>query len=153
MSITVPGDSFALDEFHHQIWRTIFIRAAIEQARNVRVFEIRENLPLVTKKLCAPPRKSAVDQLDRDSLFVGVVGANRAIHASHSAASDFCFQPIRADSASDCRLNESRGREIGAELLGKLFEMLSFSGFMRSQQIFQVETQVCVVTARAVEER
>ncbi len=42
----VLGDGLTVDQLHDDIGNTLFRRAAIEQARDVRVLQTREDLPL-----------------------------------------------------------------------------------------------------------
>ena len=81
------------------------VGAAIQQSRDVRMFEVGENLSFRAK-----PRHdrigvhAAVDQLDRDVFLERRIGAHSAIHAAHAAFADQCFNAVRADELPEARI-------------------------------------------------
>src|SRR5436190_22261767 len=76
VGIAIFVDRKALDVFHDEIRLAIFGRPAIEQARDVKVIETSENLPLLAEmtehRVSIHP---TFDQLDRNLLLVLLVGA------------------------------------------------------------------------------
>src|SRR6185503_7731337 len=92
----------ASDELHHEI-RQAFVRgAAIDQARDVGMIEIGEDLSLGTQTL---QDEVAVitrwHELDRHFLVVLSIDTARAIHLAHAAVTDERNDLVRADPLTD----------------------------------------------------
>ena len=101
----VDVDRFALDVLHDDVRHAGLRRSGIEQARDVRVIERRENAPLLEK----PSQRDRIDEiagnhLDRDELLEPIVVARPQIDDAHPAAAELAHDPVAA---------ESRGREAG----------------------------------------
>ena len=47
MCLSIAIDPIALDVLHHEVGQSVVGRSAVEQARDVRVFEGCQDLPLV----------------------------------------------------------------------------------------------------------
>src|SRR5262249_31019423 len=77
-------DGLAFDELHGQKGPAVMRSAAIDQARDVRMLEISQNLTLSMEAAEHILRvHAALDDLDGDLLAIGVV-ASRQIHCAHS---------------------------------------------------------------------
>ncbi len=77
------------DVLHDEIRQAVLGRVAVQQARDVRVIEAREDLPLVAEAAQHGLRiHAALDELDRDLLLVLPVGAPGEIDRAHAAAAD-----------------------------------------------------------------
>src|ERR1700733_13457283 len=83
--VGVGIDGKALDVFHHHVRTTVFGGAAIQQARDARVIEVRENLPFgletLDGELVAQP---ATYNFDGYLLAELMVGANSPIDGPHA---------------------------------------------------------------------
>ena len=96
-------DRRAFDEFHHEKWASVRRHAAVEQRRDVRVREVREDLSLATEaRQRDVGSKSLPHDLDRDTLVILVVGANGLVHVPHATDADgtkhvICAEPLAFD--------------------------------------------------------
>ncbi len=88
----------AVHVLHGEVRKAVARRAAVEQPRDVRMRQAGEDLPLV-----AEPRRDGVgvhpslEDLDRDPLLVGGVGAYREIDRTHPAVADLADQAVWPD--------------------------------------------------------
>jgi hypothetical protein len=102
MVIAVAIDRHALDVLHDEVRKPVGRRPAIEQARDVRMIEVGENLALVAEatqyRLSIHP---ALDDFDRDGLLVLGVGANREVCSAHPAPAQFANEAIGSDVLAD----------------------------------------------------
>ncbi len=90
------------DVLHHEIGQAFFGAAGIEQARDVRMIERREDLRLDLEALQQGLRAVALPQhLDRDFLLILIVVANALVDLAHAAAADFLDDAIVADASAD----------------------------------------------------
>ena len=98
LSIAVCRDGLAGDVLHREVRSSVGGDAAVEQARDVRMLETREDLALPEK---APDDLSTVragaDELEGDLLFELAVGAIREEHAAHPTVADLPDQFVRPD--------------------------------------------------------
>ena len=75
MAVAIGRKRLALDVFHDEVGQAVVGRAAIDQPRDVRMIELRQNLALVAEAAQDVVRiEPALDELDRDFLPVLVVG-------------------------------------------------------------------------------
>ncbi len=95
--VGVGRDRGAGDVVHHEVGPAVFGGASVEQARDVRVLEARQDAPLVVEQ---PARGDVVDpapeHLDRHGP-ADAVGPARAIDDAHASAPQFAFQAIGAE--------------------------------------------------------
>ena len=150
--IAVLVDRFPFDVLHDQERQAVLGRAAIENPRDVGMIEPCQDLALALEApghfLAVEP---ALDDLDGDLLFEGLVGTRGQIHPAHPTAAEFAHHAIRADAPPlehSCaallehleRLYECGGpREVELPLL------------VRGQQRIDFATQLKVVTAGGIE--
>src|ERR1700684_2572506 len=93
---TIDGDT--VDQFHDEIGHSVAARTAVEQPRDIRVFEPRENLTLARKSNGgAVLPKSAVENLDGDGLRKLTVDALGSKNRAHSARTDQLTGDERAE--------------------------------------------------------
>lgn len=103
----------ALDVFHDEIGQATFGRAAVEQTRDMRMIEARQNLPFLAKTLQdGIGIHPALDELERDLLLELGVGPFGQEDRAHPPAPDFADEPIIADAQrmiGDLRLGQNAG--------------------------------------------
>ena len=94
-TIAILINRFARDILHDEIRKTVFGRARIKQSRDMRMVEVRENLPLIAKMaqhfFCIHP---ALDELDRDLLSILIVNALGQINDPHATRAEQRFNLI-----------------------------------------------------------
>ena len=87
--VAVGGDRLAFDVLHHEVRQAVVGRAAVDQARDVRMIELRQDLPFGAE---APQNviriEAAPDEFERDLLAVFVVGPGGEIDRAKSAPAD-----------------------------------------------------------------
>ncbi len=97
-AVAVGVDRFAVDVLHDEVRRAVRRAPAIEQSRDVRVLQRRQDLPLHAQPALHLAREhAAADQLDRDLLLVFLVGALGEIHVAHAAGAELAQDPISAE--------------------------------------------------------
>ncbi len=71
---------------------------AVEQARDVRVLECREDLPLHAQAALNLRREQpAAHDLQRDALLILLIGALREVHVAHAAGAELAHDAIAAE--------------------------------------------------------
>ncbi len=95
----------AFDELHHKVRQPIVRRPAVQQSRNVRMIERRQDLPFFAK---APQDKvrihAALDQLDRDAL-AELCHADGFVDRAHAAAANLAHNLVRAEPLAEQRID------------------------------------------------
>ena len=96
--LAVPVDRDALDVLHHEVGRAVRGLPAVDEARDRRVIERGQDLPLAaeTDQVLGGQRPAPHD-LDRDALLVAVVVTDGEVNGPHPAAADLADQAIRAE--------------------------------------------------------
>ncbi len=93
-------DVRAVHELHHEVGEPVRRRAAVEESRDVRVREAREDLALGAEagedELAV---HAAADELDRDAAFVLGIGPRREVNRAHAAAPDLPLERVRPEPA------------------------------------------------------
>jgi hypothetical protein len=114
-------DGQPLDVLHDEVGQAVVGGAPVQEARDVRVVERGENLPLVAEtaedEVGVHP---ALDELDGDALAELAVGAERLVDGAHPAAPDLARDDVDADAAADGGVNdvERAGAGRGGEGVG-----------------------------------
>ena len=94
----VLRDRLALDELHHEVRPPVLGRAAVEEPRDVRVLEAREDAPLAGEAREDFVRRHAASQeLDRDALVEEAVGALGEEDLAHAAAPEPAEHAVGTD--------------------------------------------------------
>src|SRR5262249_55293698 len=107
------GYRLTFDMLHHEVRQAVAAGAAIEQPRDVRVFEAREDPPLLKETADhLVGVHAALDQLERDRLFVYIILAHGKIHRSHAAAPENSCQAVGAYSLADDACADLRGQPL-----------------------------------------
>ena len=117
-----PGrDRLTLDVFHRDVWRTARIGARVEQARDVRMIERRENAALV-REARAKIADIEAHELDGGTARIEGVRSLGEIDAAHAAAAKLAQEPPRTDRVAAAitdfcgqRLQEIFGRLLARE--------------------------------------
>jgi hypothetical protein len=84
----VDVEQLAVDVFHDEVGMAAGGGATVEQPRDVRVRQTREDLPLAREIGQRLGAGNAAQHLDRGKLFEMPVAAPRAIHTAHAAVAD-----------------------------------------------------------------
>src|ERR1051326_8526372 len=89
VSCTILVNRHPLDMLHHEVGQTAVGCPPVEQTRNVRMIEAGQDLSLITETAehCVGIH-AAFDQLDRNKLFVLLVGSLSQIDRAHSTPAD-----------------------------------------------------------------
>lgn len=122
----VVGQRHAVDVFHHEIRLTVRGVAAVEQARDIGMVEVGEDLPLAPHSIGRITGRDAAQQLDRDAPFERIVDALGEEHRAHAAAADLAHEapgpePLlqRRDRHARGRLAQSTGHAAVVAFLGR----------------------------------
>src|SRR5262249_31586829 len=90
-------DAPTVDVFHREVRRTVGSRAAVEQTRNIRVIEVRENLAFASQSGDDTVRQRATrNDFDRHALLELAIGALGEIDGPHTATPDETHYPEAA---------------------------------------------------------
>src|SRR5579864_1359756 len=108
--VVTPGSKrLAGDVLHDQVWQTVDGNARVIEARNVRVFQSREDVALLAKA-CGqiPPQAGDARQLEGNLALECPIGSLGEPYLRHAAAADLPSQSVRphqrTDSKTACRL-------------------------------------------------
>jgi hypothetical protein len=98
VAVTIETDS--VDVFHRQVRHTVFARTPIEQAGDVGVIQVGQDLPFGPE----PARQGAgghqaVDELDRDLLLELLVSALCQVDGAHAATTQCAQDTVTPDQA------------------------------------------------------
>ena len=93
----------AFDIFHHEERLAFGGGAAIEQARDIRMYQTGQNLAFAAQALECVGGWKTTDQLDRDLALIFAIRAFGQIHATHAAVADFADDAIVADAPAEPR--------------------------------------------------
>ena len=96
MRVAVRVQRDAVDVLHHQIRHAFGRRAAVNQLRDTRMVERREDLPLGAKAPQAVLAQHAAHDLDRHALMKVVVSFGE-VHRAHAAVPDFRHDAVPAN--------------------------------------------------------
>ena len=95
---TVVIDALAVDVLQHQELVAVVGRASVEQARDVRMAEPREQAAFVTEAICdSRSGDEPVEELDGAAAFEPPVAARGEPNLAHAAAADQPIERVRAD--------------------------------------------------------
>src|SRR5215831_12845438 len=136
MLVAVLVDRIAVDEFQREVRRAARTHPAVEQARNARVVERRENLSLGAEALVVDLRvEPRAQQLERNTLLERAIGTLGQEDSRHAAAPDLLYDPVRTDPlafellSGDARFGHQRGGRFSRRGL----EERSRGGVLRQQ--------------------
>src|SRR5215471_457570 len=104
VSVCIFIERLARNELHDKVRTALFGGATAQQAADVRMIQRRQDLSFVTKS--AEDEISILsgpNQFDRYSMLKFTVSAPRFIDGAHTTASDFSFDPVRANLATYSR--------------------------------------------------
>ena len=126
-ALAILVDARAIHILHHQIRQALRSRAAVQQARDIRVVQTGEHLPLRAKSPQDFARvHAAQDHFDGDFPLVFVIHARGQPHRSHSPAADAPLQLIGSDPVAFRKLAgilggaEQASAQIGGRLRHKI---------------------------------
>ena len=109
MLVGIPIDARACHVLHHEVGQAVWRRAAIEERRDVGMFERGENLTLVAESADDQLGiHAAPNHLDGDVPFEHLVGTAGEIDRAHAAAPDARFDEVRPYRAADVRFRRLR---------------------------------------------
>jgi hypothetical protein len=148
LAIAVRVDRLAGDELHDEVRQPRLGRAAVQQPRDIRMIEAREDLALVAESLHDVRRVVArSDQLDGNLLLVRVIRASCPIDLAHSAGAYQLDQAIRADVPTDPGVRHELGRGGGR----RIQEFIA-RRFVRREQRFELAAKLRIFGPDLVEE-
>ena len=131
--------------------RPVLRRAAIQEARDVRVLQVREDLALGEEALLEKARAEAMaHHLEGHLFLVGGVVAFGEKDNAHAAFADGAHEPIRADTLGHRGRREERRRV--AQRRGRGEERFGFGVVMRAQQAVNLASQRRVALRRVGQE-
>ncbi|HEY0178894.1 MAG TPA: hypothetical protein VGC30_04575 [Dokdonella sp.] len=147
--VAVVAQRTSFDEFHHRVRTALRRRAAVEQARDARMVEPREDVAL-GMEAAALAVGLAAQQLQRDAMLERAVGALRRVHLAHAAAADQRADAPRTEPRSrrERRCGRRGRNEFGCG--GRRVEHAL--RIVRTQQIVEFAPQLGVVAAGVREE-
>jgi hypothetical protein len=108
MRLAVAIDRFALHELHREVRQTGIRDAAVDQSRDVRMLEPRQDAALLHEP-AKHARGAMLDQLDGDALLELPIHALAKEHAPHPAAADLAHHAERTDVLGDRAADRRRG--------------------------------------------
>ncbi len=148
--VAIQRDRASIDVLHHQVGLTLRGRAAVEDGRDVRVLQERQDLTLLAKPPLGVLRGgAAAHQLQSDRLLERVVVTDRPIDGAHPPGGDYVEHAVGTDAGPGgalCRLRES-GRQ-GSGLREESSRFL-----VRRQERLDFAPQLGVGLARFIEKR
>ena len=99
VAVAILVDARPADVLHDEVGRAVVVLAAVQQAGNVAMVEVGQDLPLAPEAFAEPlAEPGTADDLDRDPLFVGLVVASRQVNRAHAALCDLVDNAPRTDS-------------------------------------------------------
>ena len=102
--VGIAIDRRAVDVLHHEVRQSLGRGAAVEEARDMRMVQGREHLPLVTEAADDQVRvHAAADHLDGDRMRE-IAGMVAEVDRAHAAAPEAAVDHVRADRAADVRV-------------------------------------------------
>jgi len=138
----IGGDRHALDVFHDQVGRAIRGDAAVDQARDVRMFEAREDLAFLAEAM-QQARCRISDLLDRHALLEFAVAALGEPHLAHAADTQAAQHAIGSEPA---RLRGVVVRGSGCDQRGRALHEVR-RALVGTQQALDFGAQRVVVAA------
>ncbi len=108
--VAVAIDRRALDVFHDEVWQAVGGRAAVEQPRDVRMFQPCQDLALGPELPHALRIEQAAHHLDGDLLQELVVVAFGEVDGAHAAFAEHAHQAVRTEAFE-------RGRRRGGDVV------------------------------------
>ncbi len=93
-------DAFAFDPFHREPQPTVIRATTIEQARNIRMTQIGQNLPLAPEQLGAGSAVPIDEALERDLLRELAIIAFTEMNDAHAAATQLAHHAKRTEPCS-----------------------------------------------------
>ena len=122
--VAVGGDRLTVDVLHHEVRQLAVGHAAVEELRDVRMAQRREDLPLGDESpLDLPVVEAAADDFDRHPAAELPVVTLREVDDAHAAASELAQDLVRPDVAGRVGIvewsiaGEQRCRERGQRTL------------------------------------
>ena len=110
VGVAVRGDRLAVHVLHHEVRQLAVGDAAVEELRDVRMAQRREDLPLGEKSpLDLPVVEAAADDFDRHAAAELAVVTLGEVDDAHAAASELAQHLVRSDVA-DSGLDDRRRR-------------------------------------------
>ena len=145
--IAIDVDRLAVDILHDDVRRAVGGRAAVEQPRDVRMIERRQDLAFeLQPALHLARQQPAPHQLDRDLLLELLVGALGEEHLAHAAAAEAAHDAIGADALAG---------EVDRRVLGSLRRdgaVVAEPLLARFELVHRARVQIAVGRARLANE-
>ncbi len=121
--IAIGVDRFALHVLHDEVGQSVVGRAAIDQARDVRMIELRQDLSFIAK----PAEdvfgiESSPNELDRDFLAIFVVRSRRQINRAQTAPANFADDLVSAELPANQRLLHIVWKQVARDRASRLLD-------------------------------
>ena len=121
--VAVGVDRFAVHVLHDEVGQAVVGRSAVDQARDVRMIELRQDLPFVAKTAeDVVGIEPAPNELDRNFLAIFVVGSRRQINGAQTAPADFADDLVGAELPANERFLHVVGKQIARDCEGWLLD-------------------------------
>src|SRR5580698_2134804 len=150
--VAVLGDRPPLDQFHRNVWDSILCCAAIEQSRDIWMFETGQNLALVLES--SDDRVgilTCADNFQRHLLAILIVGTKGAIDFTHASRPDLLHDPISADTSSDPRVVFDGNESCSGFRKGGFAEKLRAGLLLTPKQELNLAAERIVANALSIE--
>ena len=148
----VPVDRYAVHVFHHQEGPAIRRGSAIQEPRDVGMFQAGQDLPLLAQAR-DHDGVAVLDDFDRHQFREFVIGPHGLIHDPHSAGADSLDQPVAVQSGGVVPHGQAGCLEPRFVANGRFAPKRAGFGFGGgAKQILHGVTQPLVAVARLCEE-
>src|ERR1700719_1819792 len=121
--VAIGANRLALHILHDEVGEAVIGRPSVDEARDVGMIELRENLPLVAKSaknvLGVEP---APDEFDRDFLVIFIVGSRREIDCAQNAPADFANNLVSAKLTANERFVGRSREQIPGHIESRLLD-------------------------------
>ena len=151
--VAVGVDRFAVHVFHDEIRESVVGRPAVDQARDIRMIELRQNLPLGAETPDDIVRvEPAPNDLDRDLFPILVVRSRGQVNGAQSAAADLADESVGAElPADESARPPAVGKQIARNCEGRFFDEAA-GLFVRFEERIDFSAEIVVAAAFLVEE-
>ncbi len=155
LTIAIAIERFAVHVLHHEVGIAFLGFAGVEQARDVRVVQAGEDLPLGAEAQTELAlHRAAVDDLDCDLRGVLTIGALAEVHGAGAAVAEYRYELVVADDAADERFAAiASGRIEGSTECKRERAGAGTAAVVARQELEQLGAQLRVVAGFFVDER
>jgi hypothetical protein len=150
--VAVADQRLALDQLHGEVRQPVGGHAALEQSRDARMLEQRQD-PALLEEAAEHSRRGPLDQLDRGPLLELPVGPLAEIHGAHAAPAEQPDDPPGADALGLAELGHLGGLEQGLRPRHRRRRLEEALAPVRVQQAQHLGVDLGLVAGGALGER